>query len=142
MISISSLCVVLQVTEISMGEFIIHSSALWQNARPSLGRMRKDPELTLFRKSDLIYCDFKTLQFMLCSMFNIKALSQCFYSSSLQGSTHFGVSGKQVKEKNGELWSYQIINLIINVHQYLQKEVPQFKNITCTDITLLHWSIN
>ncbi len=59
MISISSLCVVFQVTEISMGEFIIHSSALWQNSRPSLGRMRKDPELTLFRKSDLIYCDFK-----------------------------------------------------------------------------------
>ncbi|KAF4099218.1 rho guanine nucleotide exchange factor TIAM2 isoform X3 [Onychostoma macrolepis] len=37
-----------EVTEISMGEFIIHSSALWQNPRPSLGRMRKDPELTLF----------------------------------------------------------------------------------------------
>ncbi|XP_016093528.1 T-lymphoma invasion and metastasis-inducing protein 2-like [Sinocyclocheilus grahami] len=37
-----------EVTEISMGEFIIHSSALWQNPLPSLGRMRKDPELTLF----------------------------------------------------------------------------------------------
>uniref|UniRef100_A0A672KK14 T-lymphoma invasion and metastasis-inducing protein 2-like n=1 Tax=Sinocyclocheilus grahami TaxID=75366 RepID=A0A672KK14_SINGR len=48
-----------EVTEISMGEFIIHSSALWQNPLPSLGRMRKDPELTLFRKSDLIYCNFK-----------------------------------------------------------------------------------
>ncbi|KAI4883792.1 hypothetical protein NFI96_006668 [Prochilodus magdalenae] len=37
-----------EVTEISMGEFIIHSSALWLNPMPSLGRMRKDPELTLF----------------------------------------------------------------------------------------------
>ncbi|XP_052390583.1 rho guanine nucleotide exchange factor TIAM2 [Carassius gibelio] len=37
-----------EVTEISMGEFIIHSSAFWQNPLPSLGRMRKDPELTLF----------------------------------------------------------------------------------------------
>ncbi|XP_051500762.1 rho guanine nucleotide exchange factor TIAM2-like isoform X2 [Myxocyprinus asiaticus] len=37
-----------EVTEISMGEFIIHSSALWLNPLPSLGRMRKDPELTLF----------------------------------------------------------------------------------------------
>ncbi|XP_016410599.1 T-lymphoma invasion and metastasis-inducing protein 2-like [Sinocyclocheilus rhinocerous] len=44
-----------EVTEISMGEFIIHSSALWQNPLPSLGRMRKDPELTLFLfKSALI----------------------------------------------------------------------------------------
>nr|XP_009292814.1 T-lymphoma invasion and metastasis-inducing protein 2-like [Danio rerio]XP_021324269.1 T-lymphoma invasion and metastasis-inducing protein 2-like [Danio rerio] len=37
-----------EVTEISMSEFIIHSTALWQNPLPSLGRMRKDPELTLF----------------------------------------------------------------------------------------------
>uniref|UniRef100_A0A3B1IM47 TIAM Rac1 associated GEF 2b n=1 Tax=Astyanax mexicanus TaxID=7994 RepID=A0A3B1IM47_ASTMX len=37
-----------EVTEISMGEFIIHSSALWLNPMPSLGRMRKDPQLTLF----------------------------------------------------------------------------------------------
>ncbi|XP_037394103.1 T-lymphoma invasion and metastasis-inducing protein 2 isoform X1 [Pygocentrus nattereri] len=37
-----------EVTEISMGEFIVHSSALWLNPMPSLGRMRKDPELTLF----------------------------------------------------------------------------------------------
>lgn len=29
----------------------------------------------------------------------------CFYSSSLQESAHFGVSGKQAKEKNGELWN-------------------------------------
>ncbi|XP_065124938.1 rho guanine nucleotide exchange factor TIAM2 [Paramisgurnus dabryanus] len=37
-----------EVTEISMGEFIIHSSARWLNPLPSLGRMRKAPELTLF----------------------------------------------------------------------------------------------
>lgn len=73
MISISSLCVVFQVTEISMGEFIIHSSALWQNPRPSLGRMRKDPVLTLFRKSGLIYCNFKNLAvYAVQYMFNIK----------------------------------------------------------------------
>ncbi|CAB1340414.1 unnamed protein product, partial [Coregonus sp. 'balchen'] len=37
-----------EVTEISMGEFLIHSSLKWLNPLPSLGRMRKDPELTLF----------------------------------------------------------------------------------------------
>ncbi|XP_062857801.1 rho guanine nucleotide exchange factor TIAM2 isoform X2 [Trichomycterus rosablanca] len=37
-----------EVTEISMGEFILHSSALWLNPMTSLGRMRKDPELTVF----------------------------------------------------------------------------------------------
>uniref|UniRef100_A0A8C1W0L9 TIAM Rac1 associated GEF 2b n=1 Tax=Cyprinus carpio TaxID=7962 RepID=A0A8C1W0L9_CYPCA len=51
-----------EVTEISMGEFIIHSSALWQNPLPSLGRMRKDPELTLFlfkRALILVYRESK-----------------------------------------------------------------------------------
>lgn len=37
-----------EVTEISMGEFLMHSSVLWLNPLPSLGRMRKDPELTVF----------------------------------------------------------------------------------------------
>ncbi|CAL9686338.1 unnamed protein product [Knipowitschia caucasica] len=37
-----------EVTEISMGEFLVHSSAVWLNPRPSLGRMRKDPEMTVF----------------------------------------------------------------------------------------------
>uniref|UniRef100_A0A1A8CN44 T-cell lymphoma invasion and metastasis 2 n=2 Tax=Nothobranchius kadleci TaxID=1051664 RepID=A0A1A8CN44_NOTKA len=37
-----------EVTEISMGEFLMHSSAVWLNPHPSLGRMRKDPELTVF----------------------------------------------------------------------------------------------
>ncbi|XP_071225807.1 rho guanine nucleotide exchange factor TIAM2-like [Salvelinus alpinus] len=37
-----------EVTEISMGEFLIHSSLKWLNPLPSLGRMRKHPELTLF----------------------------------------------------------------------------------------------
>ncbi|RXN30739.1 T-lymphoma invasion and metastasis-inducing 2-like isoform X1 [Labeo rohita] len=51
-----------EVTEISMGEFIIHSSAHWQNPLPSLGRMRKDPELTLFlfkRALILVYRESK-----------------------------------------------------------------------------------
>ncbi|KAG9347375.1 hypothetical protein JZ751_004942 [Albula glossodonta] len=37
-----------EVTEISMGEFLLHSSVVWLNPFPSLGRMRKDPELTVF----------------------------------------------------------------------------------------------
>ncbi|XP_030577346.1 T-lymphoma invasion and metastasis-inducing protein 2-like isoform X2 [Archocentrus centrarchus] len=37
-----------QVTEVSMGEFLVHSSVVWLNPLPSLGRLRKEPELTLF----------------------------------------------------------------------------------------------
>ncbi|XP_058879471.1 rho guanine nucleotide exchange factor TIAM2-like isoform X2 [Acipenser ruthenus] len=37
-----------EVTEISMGEFLMHSSVIWLNPFPSLGRMRKDPEITVF----------------------------------------------------------------------------------------------
>ncbi|XP_008289536.1 T-lymphoma invasion and metastasis-inducing protein 2 [Stegastes partitus] len=37
-----------QVTEISMGEFLVHSSVVWLNPLPCLGRLRKEPELTLF----------------------------------------------------------------------------------------------
>ncbi|XP_075964494.1 rho guanine nucleotide exchange factor TIAM2 [Anarhichas minor] len=37
-----------EVTEISMGEFLMHSSVVWLNPRSSLGRMRKDPEMTVF----------------------------------------------------------------------------------------------
>ncbi|MEQ2211258.1 hypothetical protein XENOCAPTIV_017806 [Xenoophorus captivus] len=39
------------VTEISMGEFLMHSSVVWLNPHPSLGRMRKDPEMTVFGES-------------------------------------------------------------------------------------------
>lgn len=37
-----------QVTELSMGEFLVHSSVVWLNPLPCLGRLRKEPELTLF----------------------------------------------------------------------------------------------
>ncbi|XP_023664284.2 rho guanine nucleotide exchange factor TIAM2 isoform X3 [Paramormyrops kingsleyae] len=37
-----------EVTEISMGEFLMHSTVMWLNPFPSLGRMRKEPELTVF----------------------------------------------------------------------------------------------
>ncbi|XP_038127486.1 T-lymphoma invasion and metastasis-inducing protein 2 [Cyprinodon tularosa] len=37
-----------EVTEISMGEFLMHSSVDWLNPHPSLGRMRKDPLITVF----------------------------------------------------------------------------------------------
>ncbi|XP_051510631.1 rho guanine nucleotide exchange factor TIAM2 isoform X1 [Myxocyprinus asiaticus] len=59
-----------EVKEISMGEFIIHSSALWLNPLPSLGRMRKDPELTLFlfkRALILVYREFKLKKRMTAS---------------------------------------------------------------------------
>lgn len=34
-----------------MGEFLMHSSVVWLNPHPSLGRVRKDPEMTVFGKS-------------------------------------------------------------------------------------------
>ncbi|XP_060789744.1 rho guanine nucleotide exchange factor TIAM2 isoform X3 [Neoarius graeffei] len=37
-----------EVTEISMGEFLMHSSVMWLNPLQSLGRMKKEPELTIF----------------------------------------------------------------------------------------------
>ncbi|XP_035986329.1 T-lymphoma invasion and metastasis-inducing protein 2 [Fundulus heteroclitus] len=37
-----------QVTEISMGEFLVHSSVVWLNPQPCLRRLRKEPQLTLF----------------------------------------------------------------------------------------------
>ncbi|XP_014007313.2 rho guanine nucleotide exchange factor TIAM2 isoform X2 [Salmo salar] len=37
-----------EVTELTMGEFLMHSSVVWLNPHPSLGRMRKDPEMTVF----------------------------------------------------------------------------------------------
>ncbi|XP_035380127.1 T-lymphoma invasion and metastasis-inducing protein 2 isoform X1 [Electrophorus electricus] len=54
-----------EVTEISIGEFLIHSAALWLNPLPSLGRMRKEPELTLFifkRAIILVYRDSSKLK--------------------------------------------------------------------------------
>ncbi|XP_056623597.1 rho guanine nucleotide exchange factor TIAM2 isoform X2 [Triplophysa dalaica] len=37
-----------EVRDISMGQFLVHSSVIWLNPSPSLGRMKKDPELTVF----------------------------------------------------------------------------------------------
>nr|XP_006004415.1 PREDICTED: T-lymphoma invasion and metastasis-inducing protein 2 isoform X2 [Latimeria chalumnae] len=37
-----------EVTELSMGELLMHSAVSWLNPFPSLGRLRKDPELTIF----------------------------------------------------------------------------------------------
>uniref|UniRef100_A0AAX7SN98 TIAM Rac1 associated GEF 2a n=1 Tax=Astatotilapia calliptera TaxID=8154 RepID=A0AAX7SN98_ASTCA len=47
-----------EVTEISMGEFLMHSSVVWLNPHPSLGRMRKDPEMTVFvfKKAVILVC--------------------------------------------------------------------------------------
>ncbi|KAJ8393018.1 hypothetical protein AAFF_G00069220 [Aldrovandia affinis] len=47
-----------EVAEISMGEFLMHSSVVWLNPLPSLGRMRKDPELTVFvfKRAVILVC--------------------------------------------------------------------------------------
>ncbi|XP_060736513.1 rho guanine nucleotide exchange factor TIAM2 isoform X1 [Tachysurus vachellii] len=47
-----------EVTEISMGEFLMHSSVTWINPFPSLGRMKKEPELTVFvfKKAVILVC--------------------------------------------------------------------------------------
>eukprot|EP00062_Callorhinchus_milii_P019658 gi/632974454/ref/XP_007903687.1/ PREDICTED: T-lymphoma invasion and metastasis-inducing protein 2 isoform X2 [Callorhinchus milii] len=37
-----------EVTELSMGELLLYSSVTWLNPFPSLSRMRKEPELTIF----------------------------------------------------------------------------------------------
>ncbi|XP_051868733.1 rho guanine nucleotide exchange factor TIAM2 isoform X3 [Pristis pectinata] len=37
-----------EVTELSMGELLLYSTVTWLNPFPSLSRMRKDPELTVF----------------------------------------------------------------------------------------------
>lgn len=47
-----------QVTEISMGEFLMHSSVVWLNPHPSLGRMRKEPEMTVFGESTHSPCHY------------------------------------------------------------------------------------
>ncbi|XP_078086085.1 rho guanine nucleotide exchange factor TIAM2-like isoform X1 [Mustelus asterias] len=54
-----------EVTELSMGELLLYSSVTWLNPFPSLSRIRKDPELTVFvfkRAVILVYkeiCKFK-----------------------------------------------------------------------------------
>lgn len=40
----------IQVTELSMGELLMHSTVSWLNPFPSLGKARKDLELTVFGK--------------------------------------------------------------------------------------------
>lgn len=41
---------VFQVTELSMGELLLHSPVAWLNPFLSLGKARKDLELTVFGK--------------------------------------------------------------------------------------------
>uniref|UniRef100_A0A8C7JNI2 TIAM Rac1 associated GEF 2 n=1 Tax=Oncorhynchus kisutch TaxID=8019 RepID=A0A8C7JNI2_ONCKI len=45
-----------EVTELSMGEFLMHSSVVWLNPHVSLGRMRKDPDLTVFVPNISLVC--------------------------------------------------------------------------------------
>ncbi|KAJ7988887.1 hypothetical protein DPEC_G00313850 [Dallia pectoralis] len=54
-----------EVTELSMGEFLMHSSVVWLNPHPSLGRMRREPELTVFvfkKAVILVYREFNKLK--------------------------------------------------------------------------------
>uniref|UniRef100_UPI00398E6CE6 rho guanine nucleotide exchange factor TIAM2-like isoform X2 n=2 Tax=Pristiophorus japonicus TaxID=55135 RepID=UPI00398E6CE6 len=54
-----------EVTELSMGELLLYSSVTWLNPFPSLSRMRKDPELTIFvfkRAVILVYKEIHKLK--------------------------------------------------------------------------------
>ncbi|XP_034436470.1 T-lymphoma invasion and metastasis-inducing protein 2 isoform X1 [Hippoglossus hippoglossus] len=54
-----------QVTDVSMGEFLIHSAVVWLNPLPCVGRVRRDPQLTLFvfrRAVILVYRDNNKLK--------------------------------------------------------------------------------
>ncbi|XP_060947631.1 rho guanine nucleotide exchange factor TIAM2 [Limanda limanda] len=54
-----------QVTDVSMGEFLIHSAVAWLNPLPCVGRVRRDPQLTLFvfrRAVILVYRDNNKLK--------------------------------------------------------------------------------
>uniref|UniRef100_A0A087YBJ9 TIAM Rac1 associated GEF 2a n=1 Tax=Poecilia formosa TaxID=48698 RepID=A0A087YBJ9_POEFO len=56
------------VTEISMGEFLVHSPVVWLNPLPCLRRLRKEPQLTLFvfkRAVILVHRDNKLKKRML-----------------------------------------------------------------------------
>ncbi|XP_061899606.1 rho guanine nucleotide exchange factor TIAM2-like isoform X3 [Entelurus aequoreus] len=49
-------------SQVSTGDFLVHSSVLWLNPPPGLGRLKKEPELTLFvfqRAVILAYSDKK-----------------------------------------------------------------------------------
>uniref|UniRef100_A0AAV2K966 Uncharacterized protein n=1 Tax=Knipowitschia caucasica TaxID=637954 RepID=A0AAV2K966_KNICA len=48
-----------QVADLSMGDFLLRSSALWLNPAPSLGRMRKDPQLDIFVFKQAVILVFK-----------------------------------------------------------------------------------
>ncbi|XP_040925525.1 rho guanine nucleotide exchange factor TIAM2 isoform X2 [Betta splendens] len=47
-----------RVTDISMAEFLVHASVLWLNPLPCVGRLRKEPELTLFvfKRAVILVC--------------------------------------------------------------------------------------
>lgn len=75
-----SLVCVTQVTEISMGEFLLHSTVVWLNPHPSLGRMRKDPEMTVFGKSAHSSCHRR------CCIMGEKDFPTFSYSESLSTS--------------------------------------------------------
>lgn len=56
-----------------MGQFLMHSSVIWLNPFPSLGRMKKDPELTVFGKARIFSHETITL-FVMFSFAKINVL--------------------------------------------------------------------
>lgn len=56
-----------------MGEFLMHSSVVWLNPHPSLGRMRKEPEMTVFGESGR--CGIVIVAYLPKSKAKISALS-------------------------------------------------------------------
>lgn len=73
LIHLLCVCSPSQVTEISMGEFLMHSSVVWLNPHPSLGRMRKEPEMTVFGESG--HCSIVTVAYLSKLKAKISALS-------------------------------------------------------------------
>lgn len=63
-----------------MGEFLMHSSVVWLNPHPSLGRMRKEPEMTVFGESGR--CGIVTVAYLSKSKAKISTLSLSLSSSS------------------------------------------------------------
>lgn len=65
-----------------MGEFLMHSSVVWLNPHPSLGRMRKEPEMTVFGESG--HCSIVAY----LSKAKISALSLSLFLAVIFVSTH------------------------------------------------------
>uniref|UniRef100_A0A4W5M4V0 TIAM Rac1 associated GEF 2 n=1 Tax=Hucho hucho TaxID=62062 RepID=A0A4W5M4V0_9TELE len=91
-----------EVTELTMGEFLMHSSVVWLNPHPSLGRMRKDPEMTVFvfkKAVILVYRESNKLKKkMVSSLFHL--LSYAFDANPFKFRWLIPLSALQVRLGN------------------------------------------